>query len=1332
MKLKRTLLRGRIIWLIDATLLVAFPAWAQTFGIGTATSPVFQVVDNSIGGNTTYNCSATANVSMSPYITQNGQYFYTATLIANCSLVSGPAPGIGVVIFGQNASLTHSTSIDKAYTEPFGGSTITLNSYTYDYWDDAAGNYEATYQDYNTDAGGPAVQLGFSVGYGPVSLSITPISSDHTIALSGPSSGANGQILMKSTLSTTATSSFQTRFSGVFENGDYVKLNNIQLNDSSVSGGGEIGYVTLSIPLTGAHSYYNESDDFPIGSATVDSFTQGPTMTLQVPYVRDQGIPMPTVSVTQSANQVQVGQTVTLNVQVINNSQAVSLGNTSQVVQVSLDTSSYNTWFHLPSGQSDQMSVATIPANSSHTFSFELVAQAATAAGGISPQVYVDTGWGSPATTKQNYNPSTPFSASQPIVVTLPTRIISVSGNLAFGNVTVNSSAQSTMTINNTGNSTMTVSSIGYPSGFSGSWLGTIAAGSSQPVTVTFSPTSASSYGGTVTVYSDMTSGVNTISASGTGTMTATRIISLSGNLAFGDVTVNSSAQSTMTINNTGNSTMTVSSIGYPSGFSGSWSGTIVAGSSQDVTVTFSPTSATSYGGTVTVYSDMTSGVNTISASGTGTVVTATRIISLSGNLAFGNVTVNSSAQSTMTINNTGNSTMTVSSISFPSGFSGSWSGTIAAGNSQNVTVTFSPTSETSYSGTMTVNSDATSGVNTISDSGTGVAPKITPQITNVVFSGTSGNYTITISGSGFGSLAGLPITGDTTNLSIVDFPELGHGAEWGYSGDANKLTYESWTDTGIQVSGFGGQPGDAITIAIWNPITGAGATWGGNVPEGSGTPPQITSVTFAGSGTNLQINIHGSGFGNTPTNMPFVGDLNQLMFQDHFTHSGTGSFEAGGSRWGNGSPDSVTLSYQSWSDNEIVINGFAGSYGQGNNVLQNGDPATIVLWNTSDTGQTGPQTAWGGFVSEQPLIGNGSLQITINPVAAVTAGAQWQVDGGPWQISGTTIAGVSVGSHTVSFSSINGWITPTNQTVTINPNQTTQVTGIYALLSFGIGSPPWGPNGFNLLVYAPTSSNVAVQVSTDLVNWVIWTNLTIPYSPYPISDVSATNSMCRFYRVVIPTLGDNYASDSSLNSSLWTNQSSLLSALAAALGDTLLTPTLNFGTAGMQMSGVNGNSQLAGIQSLAAFAPPFTVSTTVMGTESYGNPFVVFLLNSNLSQWLVIRGDLIPATCYQNIWINYTGTGVPLGNLYSGTPGPNVLYSNPSTNVFYTIQFSVGTDGKASVVLMANGATLASQSTLSVGNGPYYLVLAQQEGYPCVSGPLAATWQSISVTSPP
>jgi hypothetical protein len=35
-----------------------------------------------------------------------------------------------------------------------------------------------------------------------------------------------------------------------------------------------------------------------------------------------------------------------------------------------------------------------------------------------------------------------------------------------------------------------------------------------------------------------------------------------------------------------------------------------------------------------------------------------------------------------------------------------------------------------------------------------------------------------------------------------------------------------------------------------------------------------------------------------------------------------------------------------------------------------------------------------------------GSLQVTINPAAAVSAGAQWQVDGGPFQNSGAVVSG--------------------------------------------------------------------------------------------------------------------------------------------------------------------------------------------------------------------------------------------------------------------------------------------------------------------------------------
>src|SRR5687767_12088747 len=58
---------------------------------------------------------------------------------------------------------------------------------------------------------------------------------------------------------------------------------------------------------------------------------------------------------------------------------------------------------------------------------------------------------------------STPTSPTTPAA---STRIIGITGNLAFGSVNVGSSRAATFTISNTGNSTLTVSSIGASSGF--------------------------------------------------------------------------------------------------------------------------------------------------------------------------------------------------------------------------------------------------------------------------------------------------------------------------------------------------------------------------------------------------------------------------------------------------------------------------------------------------------------------------------------------------------------------------------------------------------------------------------------------------------------------------------------------------------------------------------------------------------------------------------------------------------------------------------------------------------------------------------------------------
>ena len=78
--------------------------------------------------------------------------------------------------------------------------------------------------------------------------------------------------------------------------------------------------------------------------------------------------------------------------------------------------------------------------------------------------------------------------------------------------------------------------------------------------------------------------------------------------------------------------------------------------------------------------------------------------------------------------------------------------------------------------------------------------------------------------------------------------------------------------------------------------------------------------------------------------------------------------------------------------------------------------------------------------------LNTGSVQVTLTPAAAVTAGAQWSVNGGTsWQNSGTTVSGLTIGTQTVSFNAITGWVSPASQTVTITAGATTAVTGVYA-----------------------------------------------------------------------------------------------------------------------------------------------------------------------------------------------------------------------------------------------------------------------------------------------
>lgn len=244
------------------------------------------------------------------------------------------------------------------------------------------------------------------------------------------------------------------------------------------------------------------------------------------------------------------------------------------------------------------------------------------------------------------------------------------------------------------------------------------------------------------------------------------------------------------------------------------------------------------------------------------------------------------------------------------------------------------------------------------------------PTITNVAFSGAPGDYTVTVTGAGFGTSAvALPYTGDTADFRIGDNAQLGDG-EWGYTGDANPLAYDAWTNTHVQVSRFGGAPGDSVVLALWNPQSGSGAVWGGNVPP-SPSAPHITSVRFSGSGKNLSIEITGSGFGTAPVAIPFSGDLNDFYFWDARTHcTGASSlFSAGGSYFGARPQDTVTLDYTTWTNTKIVVSGFGGTYGNGCASVIPGDPVALSVWLSSATTVRSPQTSWGGVLQPLPSV---------------------------------------------------------------------------------------------------------------------------------------------------------------------------------------------------------------------------------------------------------------------------------------------------------------------------------------------------------------------------
>jgi hypothetical protein len=185
--------------------------------------------------------------------------------------------------------------------------------------------------------------------------------------------------------------------------------------------------------------------------------------------------------------------------------------------------------------------------------------------------------------------------------------------------------------VRNTGNAALTISSVGSSNPLftiaspSGSF--TVAAGGQQTVGVRFAPAAPGAQSATLSIASnDPSRPTATVSVSGTGSGTTTAVPAIDvspASLDFGTVTVGQSKDLSLTVRNTGNAPLTINSVASSNPrfavASPAVPFNVAAGSQQALTIRFSPTTAGSQTGTLTIASnDPARASLTVGLSGSG------------------------------------------------------------------------------------------------------------------------------------------------------------------------------------------------------------------------------------------------------------------------------------------------------------------------------------------------------------------------------------------------------------------------------------------------------------------------------------------------------------------------------------------------------------------------------------------------------------------------------------------------------------------------------------------------------------------------------------------
>jgi hypothetical protein len=489
-----------------------------------------------------------------------------------------------------------------------------------------------------------------------------------------------------------------------------------------------------------------------------------------------------------------------------------------------------------------------------------------------------------------------------------PAPTTTLTPTVAFGSLNVGStSATQTAILGNTGNAPLTIGTLSTgstefaitPGGCT--TVGTVPAGSTCPVTLTFTPSGAGARSATLTVTHNATGtgGTSTTSSlSGTGVALSPVIGVSPTSLSFSQVVNATSAAQTVTVSNSGTAALNITGLTLGGAQAAEYQigggstctagGTVPVNASCRLDLTFRPTATGARAGTLSIAHNAAGTPTVVTLNGTGTAAPTPQISLTASTLTFASQVVgNSSASQLVTVSNSGTAALNLSALNLTGTTSGDFTlggdctppKQLAVNGSCTVSFAFTPSAVGSRSATLTLVSDASNNPASISLGGTG-APVPVPAVALAPASLAFGNLTVNTTS------AARPVTLSNTGTAALNISGITATSGFAVSGCGSSLAAQTSctlsvtyapTALGASTGSFSvasnaaGSPhtvsltGNAVAaspVLAWLPSTTTSVAFGNQTVGAASTPQFVTlrnqgpgSVTLTGftiAGTNL------------------------------------------------------------------------------------------------------------------------------------------------------------------------------------------------------------------------------------------------------------------------------------------------------------------------------------------------------------------------------------------------------------------------------------------------------------------------------------------------